>query len=66
MIDNKLFHKYLLIKWLPMKNSLLIFFVILTSFFVRSQVSSYTFGTSTGTYTPIVGGINYDNFTRLI
>lgn len=46
-----------------MKNSLLIFFVILTSFFVRSQVSSYTFGTSTGTYTPIVGGINYDNFT---
>lgn len=46
-----------------MKNSLLIFFVILTSFFVRSQVSSYTFGTSTGTYTPIVGGVNYDNFT---
>lgn len=46
-----------------MKNSLFIFFVILTSFFVRSQVSSYTFGTSTGTYTPIVGGSNYDNFT---
>jgi hypothetical protein len=46
-----------------MKNSLLIFFFILTSFFVRSQVSSYTFGTSTGTYTPIVGGSNYDNFT---
>jgi hypothetical protein len=46
-----------------MKNSLLIFFLILTSFFVRSQVSSYTFGTSTGTYTPIVGGSNYDNFT---
>lgn len=46
-----------------MKNSLFIFFVILTSFFVRSQVSSYTFGTSTGTYTPIVGGVNYDNFT---
>jgi hypothetical protein len=47
-----------------MKNSLLIFFLILTSFFVRSQVSSYTFGTSTGTYTPIVGGSNYDNFTN--
>jgi hypothetical protein len=46
-----------------MKNTLFIFFVILTSFFVRSQVSSYTFGTSTGTYTPIVGGSNYDNFT---
>ena len=46
-----------------MKNSLFIFFVILTSFFVRSQVSSYTFGTSTGTYTPIVGGVNYNNFT---
>jgi len=46
-----------------MKNSLFIFFVILTSFFVRSQVSSYTFGTSTGAYTPIVGGSNYDNFT---
>lgn len=46
-----------------MKNSLFIFFVILTSFFVRSQVSSYTFGTSTGTYTPIVGGSNADNFT---
>jgi hypothetical protein len=46
-----------------MKNTLFIFFLILTSFFVRSQVSSYTFGTSTGTYTPIVGGSNYDNFT---
>ena len=46
-----------------MKNSLFIFFVILTSFFVRSQVSSYTFGTSTGTYTPIVGGVNNNNFT---
>ena len=46
-----------------MKNSLLIFFILLTRFFVRSQVSSYTFGTSTGTYTPIVGGSNYDNFT---
>ena len=46
-----------------MKNSLFILFITLTSFFVRSQVSSYTFGTSTGTYTPIVGGVNYDNFT---
>ena len=47
-----------------MKNSLFILFITLTSFFVRSQVSSYTFGTSTGTYTPIVGGSNYDNFTN--
>jgi hypothetical protein len=46
-----------------MKKSLFILFIILTSFFVKSQVSSYTFGTSTGTYTPIVGGLNYDNFT---
>ena len=46
-----------------MKNSLFILFITLTSFFVRSQVSSYTFGTSTGTYTPIVGGVNYNNFT---
>jgi hypothetical protein len=28
-----------------------------------SQVSYYTFGTSSGTYTPITGGSNYDNFT---
>jgi hypothetical protein len=46
-----------------MKNLLLSFFIVLTSFFVNSQVSSYTFGTSTGTYTPITGGANYDNFT---
>jgi len=46
-----------------MKKSLFILFIILKSFFVKSQVSSYTFGTSTGTYTPIVGGLNYDNFT---
>jgi hypothetical protein len=46
-----------------MKNILLSFFILLTSFFVNSQVSSYTFGTSTGTYTPITGGANYDNFT---
>jgi len=46
-----------------MKNLLLSFFVLLTSFFVNSQVSSYTFGSSAGTYTPIVGGTNADNFT---
>ena len=46
-----------------MKNLLLSFFILLTSFFVNSQVSSYTFGSSTGTYTPITGGANYDNFT---
>ena len=39
-----------------MKKSLFIFFVILTSFFVRSQVSSYVFSETTGTYTSIVGG----------
>ena len=46
-----------------MKNLLLLFFILLTSFFVNSQVSSYTFGSSTGTYTTITGGANYDNFT---
>jgi hypothetical protein len=46
-----------------MKNVLLSFFILLTSFFVNSQVSSYTFGSSAGTYTPIVGGTNFDNFT---
>lgn len=46
-----------------MKNLLLSFFILLTSFFVNSQVSSYTFGSSTGTYTPIAGGTNADNFT---
>jgi hypothetical protein len=46
-----------------MKNLLLSFFILLTSFFVNSQVSSYTFGSSAGTYTPIVGGTNADNFT---
>jgi hypothetical protein len=30
---------------------------------VRGQVSSYTFSESAGTYTPITGGVNYDNFT---
>jgi len=46
-----------------MKNYIIILFTILTSFFVNSQVSSYTFGSSTGTYTPIAGGTNADNFT---
>ena len=46
-----------------MKNVLLSFFILLTSFFVNSQVSSYTFGSSAGTYTPIAGGTNADNFT---
>ena len=30
---------------------------------VWGQVSSYTFSESAGTYTPITGGVNYDNFT---
>jgi len=41
--------------------SLLTFLLVVSN--VISQVSSYTFGTSTGTYTPIVGGTNADNFT---
>lgn len=39
-----------------MKNLLFIFFTLLTSSFVKSQVSSYTFSETTGTYTTIVGG----------
>jgi hypothetical protein len=45
-----------------MKN-ILSFLFLITTLFSFSQVSSYTFGTSTGTYTPITGGANYDNFT---
>ena len=45
-----------------MKNFLIILFTII-SFLGFTQVSSYTFGTSSGTYTPITGGANYDNFT---
>ena len=41
--------------------SLLTFLLIFSN--VISQVSSYTFGTSSGTYTAITGGSNYDNFT---
>ena len=41
--------------------SLLTFLLVVSN--VISQVSSYTFGTSSGTYTPITGGSNYDNFT---
>lgn len=40
---------------------LLTFLLVVSN--VISQVSTYTFGTSSGTYTPITGGINYDNFT---
>lgn len=39
-----------------MKNTLFIFFILLTNFFVRGQVSSYTFSETTGTYSAIVGG----------
>jgi len=46
-----------------MKKYIIFLFCFLYSFIGNSQVSSYTFGTSTGTYTPIVGGSNYDNFT---
>jgi len=56
IIDNKSFYVYLLLKTIIMKNALFIFFILLTNFFVRSQVSSYTFTETTGTYTTIVGG----------
>ena len=36
---------------------------LITTLFSFSQVNSYTFGSSAGTYTPITGGSNYDNFT---
>jgi hypothetical protein len=36
---------------------------LITTIFSFSQVNSYTFGSSSGTYTPITGGLNYDNFT---
>ena len=45
-----------------MKNFLILLFTLI-SFIGITQVSSYTFTTSTGTYTPITGGANYDNFT---
>ena len=35
---------------------LLSLFILLTSFFVRSQVTNYTFSETTGTYTAITGG----------
>jgi hypothetical protein len=41
--------------------SLLTFLFVVSN--VISQVSSYTFGSSSGTYTPITGGTNADNFT---
>jgi len=46
-----------------MKKYIIFLFCFLYSFIGSTQVSYYTFGTSTGTYTPIVGGSNYDNFT---
>jgi hypothetical protein len=45
-----------------MKSFLILLFTLI-SFLGFTQVSSYTFATSTGTYTPITGGANYDNFT---
>jgi hypothetical protein len=46
-----------------MKKLLLLFSFLLSIGNLFSQVSSYTFSSSTGTYTPITGGANYDNFT---
>lgn len=39
--------------------------VFLMSFVTVGQVSGrYSFSSSSGTYTPITGGVNYDNFTN--
>jgi hypothetical protein len=46
-----------------MKRLILIMSILLLPIITLSQVSNYTFGSSTGTYTPITGGSNYDNFT---
>ena len=45
-----------------MKNLLTFLFLSIT-LLSHSQVSSYTFASSSGTYTPITGGANADNFT---
>jgi hypothetical protein len=46
-----------------MKRLILIMSILLLPIITLSQVSNYSFGSSTGTYTPITGGSNYDNFT---
>jgi hypothetical protein len=46
-----------------MKRLILMMGILLLPIITLSQVSNYTFGSSTGTYTPITGGSNYDNFT---
>jgi hypothetical protein len=42
----------------------LFLFLILTTTLSFSQVANYTFSETVGTYTPIVGGTNYNNFTN--
>jgi hypothetical protein len=44
-------------------RNILSFLFLITTLFSFSQVSYYTFTQSSGTYTPITGGANYDNFT---
>jgi len=46
-----------------MKNILLSLLFLITSLLTFSQVKYYTFTQSSGTYIPITGGVNYDNFT---
>jgi hypothetical protein len=46
-----------------MKCILSTIFSVLCALFSQSQVSNYTFSQSTGVYTPISGGANYNNFT---
>jgi hypothetical protein len=45
-------------------RQILIFFSLLISLNGYSQVSNYTFAQSSGTYSAIVGGTNYNNFTN--
>jgi len=48
-----------------MRSFLLITFYLLISLFSQAQVSTtYSFTSSSGTYTPITGGVNYNNFTN--
>jgi hypothetical protein len=46
-----------------MKKILILFYLLFSIGNLFCQISSYSFGSSSGTYTSISGGVNYDNFT---
>jgi hypothetical protein len=46
-----------------MKKILILFYLLFSIGNLFCQISSYSFGSSSGTYTSITGGVNYDNFT---